>query len=380
MRDSAVVHVVPRRNGVTLSIGAMSEETLAVLKSNLGITDAEVRVLLPVLAGGNMTVGAVAVLSGDKPQTVEKALDGLKNKGLVSRVDSVVPVYRAIPPYLMMSADLSSVAGQTDSLAQISRKMLDAQDRALEELAESIKKAGGTMSTELSRVLEEQDLTLIDEEQASATSAIESSSDIMTGFCQAAESIIKEDGESLAQSLTGQLAEVQGEIDKVQGDTQTDIKTLNKELDQDVRREQDASLQAIADLGKRTKAMVQEARSTVKNALLNDLATLRQTMDGLSNVIESRLSDIVNEAAGQLAASSDELARSLEQLTFELDQTDAEIRKSITGLASTSRQAANGIAKGARQVIENAAKVTETLGMDVSSWSDESNSSDCIRV
>jgi sugar-specific transcriptional regulator TrmB len=358
-----------------LSLGATSDETLAVLKSNLGINDAEVRALLPVLAGGNMTIGAVALISGDKLQTVEKALDGLRNKGLVSRVDSVVPIYRAIPPFLIMEEDLSSTARQTDSLAETSRKTLDSQEKELEELAETIKKAGGTMSTELSQLLEEQDSTLIDEERTSANSAIESSAGDMNGFCQAAESIIKEMGDNLAENLSGQLTDVQSETDKAQTDIQTDIRNLNKDLDQEVRREQDASMQAIADLGKRTKAVVQEAKAAVKTVLVNDMATLRQAMDGLSGVIESRLSDIVNEAAGQLAASSDELARSLDQVALELDQSGAETRKSITGLVSISRQAANGIAKSTRQTIENAARVTESLGTDVSSWSEESNSS-----
>ena len=358
-----------------MSDGATSQETLAILKTNLGVTDAEARVLVPVLAGGNMTIGAIALLTGDKTQTIEKTLEGLKRKGLVSRVGSVVPVYRAIPPYLIMGEDLSSVADQTRSLDEVSRTSLDSHDETLAELVQTIKDAESRMSTELGQTLDERDSTLIEEERTSAAGAIESSSGILTSFCEAAESILTSHGESLGESLASQLTDVQSELDRVQSDIETDIKTVNKEFDQEVRREHDTSSQAIGEFGKSAKTMVQQAKASVKGALQNSLSGMRQATVSLSDAINSRLSEIVNEAASEMAASSDELSRSLEQIILELNQTDAETRASLSSLVSNSREAASGIAMGARQTIENAMKVTESLSLDIGAWSEESANS-----
>lgn len=322
-----------------------------------------------------MTIGAIALLSGDKPQTIEKALEGLKNKGLVSRVDGVVAVYRAVPPSLMMGEDLSSAAAQTSSLTDASRTAFDSYDETLTEVVQTITDAERSMSAELSRAFDESESILIGEEQAGAASSIASSSEVMRTFCEAAESLLKDYGESLDQGLVSLLADLQSDLDKAQNDIQMDIKTLSKEFDQEVRGEQDASSQAIAEFGKKTKAMVQKARSTVNGALVDNLETLRQTIDGLSVAIESRTSDTVKESTDQLAASSDELARSLEQIVLELDQTGTETRKSLSGVASISREAAGSIAKSARQAIENALRVVQPLAVDVGSWTEESTSS-----
>ncbi|MHA2242579.1 MAG: helix-turn-helix domain-containing protein, partial [Candidatus Thorarchaeota archaeon] len=56
-------------------------KTIPVLKENLGLTKTEVDAYLPVVIGGNMTAGGVALLSEKKLATVEKALERLVTKG-----------------------------------------------------------------------------------------------------------------------------------------------------------------------------------------------------------------------------------------------------------------------------------------------------------
>jgi len=360
---------------ITLSDSATSERITTALKTNLGITDAEARILLPVLAGGNMTIGAIALLSGDKPQTIEKALEGLKSKALVSRIDGVVPVYRALPPYLMMGADLSGVASQMRSLTEVSKSRLDTSDEELAKAVQSIISAERSISAELSGALDEYESTVIEDEQTTASGVIESASDLLTGFCQDAESALREHAASLGESLISQLASVQGDLDKIQSDCQNDFKVLNKEFDQAARSEQDTTSQVIADFNKRTKAIVQKLKSTTKVTLTKNLETLRQAIDGLSGEIESASSDTLKEASGEFAALSEELSRLLDRCNQDFDQTSAEARKSLDLLVLRSREAASGIAKSAREMIDNAVQVVSSAGIDVDSRTQDSASS-----
>ncbi|MGY5853390.1 MAG: helix-turn-helix domain-containing protein, partial [Candidatus Thorarchaeota archaeon] len=60
-------------------------EKMPILKANLGVTDFEARVLLPVFMGGNMTAGGIAIALGDQLSKVERALKKLVDKGLVRK-------------------------------------------------------------------------------------------------------------------------------------------------------------------------------------------------------------------------------------------------------------------------------------------------------
>ena len=112
-------------------------EVVSVLKKNLGITDVESKVLLPVYLGGNMTAGGVSLMSGEKLTTVEKALKRLTEKGMIKEIDGIVPVYRSLPPNLSLSDELSAILGEVQNLTKLSEKTFSSKD---EEIDKNVKK------------------------------------------------------------------------------------------------------------------------------------------------------------------------------------------------------------------------------------------------
>ena len=84
-------------------------DTLPVLKSNLGMTETESKVYIPIALGGNMTAGSVAAVIGETLSKVKRALNSLLKKGLVVQVEGLVPLYRAISPNMTVNKALTAV-------------------------------------------------------------------------------------------------------------------------------------------------------------------------------------------------------------------------------------------------------------------------------
>jgi len=104
--------------------GNVAAESIPVLKRSLGITNIEAKAILPVFAGGNMTAGGVSVASGEPLKKVERALDRLEKKGLVTRIEGVVPIFRLSPSIFALEGSLSSVSDDLKSNSAEFQKML----------------------------------------------------------------------------------------------------------------------------------------------------------------------------------------------------------------------------------------------------------------
>ncbi|MHA1904720.1 MAG: helix-turn-helix domain-containing protein, partial [Candidatus Thorarchaeota archaeon] len=115
-------------------------KTIPVLKENLGLTKTEVDAYLPVVIGGNMTAGGVALLSEKKLATVEKALERLVTKGLVKRIDGIVPVYRALPPLLSKTKELSAMLERMESLKATSIEEMDSNLKETDKVMAKLRK------------------------------------------------------------------------------------------------------------------------------------------------------------------------------------------------------------------------------------------------
>jgi sugar-specific transcriptional regulator TrmB len=100
-------------------------EYMPVLKANLGLTDLEAKVMLPIYLGGNMTPGAIAMISGEKLPSVNRTLGRLESKGFVVKVEGVVPIFRPVPAVLSMTGELNSVVENIEGLAHASLSALE---------------------------------------------------------------------------------------------------------------------------------------------------------------------------------------------------------------------------------------------------------------
>ena len=145
-------------------------EVVSVLKKNLGISDAESKTLLPILIGGNMTAGGVSQMIGETFPTVRKTLGRLVKKGLIKEIEGIVPVYRAIPPNLSLSKELSAINNAVSDLTHISEKtfsskieeidtaignIIDSKGKSLETIGKSLTTYEDSMSELVSSRIEQ---------------------------------------------------------------------------------------------------------------------------------------------------------------------------------------------------------------------------------
>ncbi|MGV9170624.1 MAG: helix-turn-helix domain-containing protein, partial [Promethearchaeia archaeon] len=138
-------------------------ETIPALRANLDVTELEAKVLIPVFLGGNMTAGAVALVSEETITKVERALKRLQKKGLVTKIDGVVPIYRPVPLGLTFSERLGTLVTDVNGFAESSYESLDTDIEATSETASSVVKQAEKSSKRI-----ESDLSSCEDEMLEA--------------------------------------------------------------------------------------------------------------------------------------------------------------------------------------------------------------------
>ena len=130
-------------------------EYMPVLKANLGLTDLEAKVMLPIYLGGNMTPGAVAMISGEKLPRVNRTLSKLETKGYVVKVEGVVPIFRPVPAVLSMTGELTAMVENVEGLANASLSALENQVQQTEQSAAEIRDTQSAASERTMAILED---------------------------------------------------------------------------------------------------------------------------------------------------------------------------------------------------------------------------------
>ncbi|TFG31854.1 hypothetical protein EU527_11405, partial [Candidatus Thorarchaeota archaeon] len=213
----------------------MSDEqvinSLPILRKNLDLTETEVKVIVPIFLGGNMTAGGISLLSGEKLPTVKKALTRLVTKGIVKEVPGTVPIYRALSPSLALSDTLvealKDVQGLTDESEKALMVRIEDSDAVIEAILEQQKTALDDIKASLSKYEEK----IIDLVQAQIDQIITTSTGAITGFSEEIEKAMIELDTTLDTDLGTKMRELQSEIDKAQVALDKDLTKSSKEFD-----------------------------------------------------------------------------------------------------------------------------------------------------
>ncbi|MHA2223239.1 MAG: helix-turn-helix domain-containing protein, partial [Candidatus Thorarchaeota archaeon] len=204
-------------------------EVVSVLKKNLGISDAESKAILPILIGGNMTVGGVSQMIEESVPTVKKTLERLVKKGLIQEIEGIVPVYRAVPPNLSLLKDLSSINTEIAGLSDISEKTVssitDEIDSAVEKVIDSKTKSFNKVNTSLTKYEESMSDLVSSRIEQVKTSA----SAVMDSLSEDLEEVMNKLDGTLDTKLGSKIADLQGEIDKSQLSLNRDVKRISQE-------------------------------------------------------------------------------------------------------------------------------------------------------
>jgi len=343
-------------------------EYMPVLKANLGLTDLEAMVMLPIYLGGNMTPGAVAMISGEKLPRVIRTLGRLEKKGFVVKVEGVVPIFRPVPAVLSMTGELNSVVENIEGLAHASLSALENQVQQTEQSAAEIRDTQSIASESTRTILENYENEMLQTVQSQVEIVIDTATKVLTGYAQTIEEALTGLDASLDDSLGIKLATLQAELDKSQIQLKQDLKVISSDFDKGVKQERAPSLTALSDFDKKVKALIKMSKSAVETALTDSEKAIQSVTLDVSQRTSSQVLGTIDKALVNLGSSADSLTASFDQLDKDLSQASRVAHDSLTSLISQTRVMSNEQADLTRSEILGAFKVTESATDAIDSW------------
>jgi sugar-specific transcriptional regulator TrmB len=346
-------------------------DVVSILKKNLGITDVESKVILPVYLSGNMTAGGVSLMSGEKLSTVNRALKRLVNKGLIKEIDGIVPIYRSVPPNLGLSEGLSAILNDIQDLTTASEKTFSSKDEEIDKNVEKViisqKKALETINGSLTKY-EDDMVELVDSriDQVKSTASA-----VMSSLLENIEDIMNKLDTSLDNRLGAKLSELQGEIDKSQVKLDKEATRISREFDKWLKNERKGTLTTISEFETKSKALIKVARDAVNNALEVSSEALQKITQKMTSVLTSMTSNASDQGIDILNSVSDDLTQLLSHLEGELSQTYLTGQESMREVLAQARTIPTESGEFAKNRIKSAAEIADAVTNIVEAWKDE---------
>jgi sugar-specific transcriptional regulator TrmB len=346
-------------------------EVVSVLKKNLGITNVESKVILPVYLGGNMTAGGVSLMSGEKLSTVKNALKRLVDKGMIHEIEGIVPVYRSIPPNLALSDELSNVLTEVQDLTELSKKTFSTKtkeiDKNVEKVVSSQKKSLDVVRKSLSNYENEmQELVhgRIDKVKTTATG-------VMTSLSEDIEDIMNKLDTALDNRLGAKLTELQKEIDKSQVQLEKETKSISREFDKWLKSERTTTLTNISEFEKKAKALTSLAADAVNKALAASSDSLQGITNGMTTTLSSMTSNASDKGVEILNSVSEDLTQLLAHLEDELNQTYVTGQESMREVLEQARTIPTEFSEFTKNKILASVELVDTVSGEIEDWKEE---------
>ncbi len=346
-------------------------EVVSVLKKNLGITDVESKVLLPVYLGGNMTAGGVSLMSGENFPTVKKALQRLVEKGMIKEIDGIVPVYRSVPPNLALSDKLSSILGEIQNLTKSSEKTFGSKaaeiENNVEDVISSQTKSLESLRTSLTKY-EDNMLDLVGSriEQVKVTAT-----EVMSALSEDIEDILNKLDTSLDNRLGAKLTEIQSEIDKSQVKLEKDAKRISREFDKWLKVERTSTLVTISEFEAKAQSLIDVARDAVTKALEASSQALQKITQEMTMTLSSMTSNAADKGVEILNSVSEDLTQLLANLERDLNQTYLAGQESLRDVMVQARTIPAEFGDFTKKEISSAIEIVEGANRDVDNWKEE---------
>jgi len=356
----------------------MSDKVIAksvpILRKNLGLTEAEVKVIVPIFLGGNMTAGGVSLLSGEKLSAVKRNLGKLVEKGLVKEIDGIVPVYRAVPPSLGLTGQLTEAIGAVEGLSSHSGELFTSRlkeiDDVIDEVIESQSVAENKIRASLSSY-EEQILDLVKIQVGMVASA---STGAMRSFSTEVEEAMNGLDTILDDNLGIKLSELQTEIDKAQLALEKDLKKLVREFDRWMKLERKDTITTVSEFELRSKSLVDTAKKAITDALSKSTESIQSLARTLSGTLTSMASKASDTGLAILNGVSNEISQFLNNLDGELARAYLTGQESLKDVVTQSRELSKDYGELAENKINNAVEITSSVGDVVDEWQVEVSS------
>ncbi|MHA1575918.1 MAG: helix-turn-helix domain-containing protein [Candidatus Thorarchaeota archaeon] len=344
-----------------------------ILKKNLGLTDVEVSVLLPIIQGGNMTAGSIALLSGEPLNKIQRALKGLLNKGYIKVIDGIVPVYRAYSPISSLGDTLSATLSDLGSIAEGTQTILKDRMNNIEKTSEVFLETQQTRIEEINSFSEQYESDILEKISTELENTVGSLTTLFTDYSTTIEEVLNNLDANLDESIGTKLSALQNELDASQKVLDIEMKKITRESNKRLKTESTATTTAIAELQKKSKSLLTSFGKSIRHAFSSTEATL----DDVILTLTSRMGDVSLAASNNLSQVLTAVSESIKQQSSQLDETLTELvvstNESVSGLISFTQESALKHMERTERIITNALEATESFSDDIESWKSEVN-------
>ncbi|MGV9103849.1 MAG: helix-turn-helix domain-containing protein, partial [Candidatus Thorarchaeota archaeon] len=346
-------------------------ETIPALRANLDVTELEAKVLIPVFLGGNMTAGAVALVSEETITKVERALKRLQKKGLVTKIDGVVPIYRPVPLGLTFSERLGTLVTDVNGFAESSYESLDTDIEATSETASSVVKQAEKSSKRI-----ESDLSSCEDEMLEAVkSQTETVSEIarasLEEFSNSMESALSEIDVTMEESLGDNMSQLHAELDKGQQEIEQDVERISTELEQELEERKASAVDSVKVFGEDADRLLETAESAVADAVSESTDIIRKASKKTSEQLTNDTTQLSQEVVETINRASADLNDTVDKMDRDISIAHDEAQEALSKLVIDIRSMTQEHAQLARDKIQSTLRESRAMNEAFGAWREE---------
>ncbi|MFX0107524.1 MAG: helix-turn-helix domain-containing protein, partial [Candidatus Hodarchaeota archaeon] len=346
-------------------------ESITVLKNNLGVTNVEAKVIIPIFLGGNMTAGGIAVVAKEPISKVERALGRLEKKGLVMRIDGVVPIYRVVPTVLAVGQTLTSIVDDLSKYSESSEAVFAVSFEGIDTAIESVLDSHKNTFDDSKMAFQEYEQASLQTIQVQVEAVASLASQLMNEFVSSIKNSLSTSELSLDDNLGNRLATLQTELDKTQKELNRVLSASFREFSKSLTAEQNASKRSAKEIRTRTSQLVESVRNAIQTALTESRDALINTTAQMALDINTKSIDASDKAIATLGAVSDDLDAAILHLDNELGAIYLSSDESLKDLINYCKEKTIEEADLARARIEEAIEISNNMVSNVESWKKE---------
>lgn len=346
-------------------------ETIPALRANLDVTELEAKVLIPVFLGGNMTAGAVALVSEETITKVERALNRLQKKGLVTKIDGVVPIYRPVPLGLTFSERLGTLVTDVNGFAESSYESLDTDIEATSETASSVVKQAEKSSKRI-----ESDLSSCEDEMLEAVkSQTETVSEIarasLEEFSNSMESALSEIDVTMEESLGDNMSQLHAELDKGQQEIEQDVERISTELEQELEERKASAVDSVKVFREDADRLLEIAESAVADAVSESTDIICKASKKTSEQLTNDTTQLSQEVVERINRASADLNDTVDKMDRDISIAHDEAQEALSKLVIDTRSMTHEHAQLARDKIQSTLRESRAMNEAFGAWREE---------
>ncbi len=344
---------------------------IPVIMENLHLTETDAHVILPIIIGGNMTVGAITLVSGLSKTKVERSLKRLIERGLVAEVKGVVPVYRALPLSLALSDLFTGTITQLDELVDKIAGTIDEGLAAMDSANTEMRDARRERMSLLHSAFESYERNVLEHIRLQLQNMFDSSQQVLSSFFVSLESTVKGLESQLDIDLGEELQSLQHELDAVYSEISSLLARFSEEFDIELDEAMGASTEYMQRLTIRAGTLVEQVRESLQSVLSLLEERLQSLLSETLKSVSTRSTASANRAVETLQSASSELKSAVDDMISSLSDLYVRTREILAQSIQDARSQNEEHAALISSRIREAAETAGLLRRDVDAWKAE---------